>query len=80
MPVKTNTNPHTKWSRTEIQFLISQEERHCIFHSNFYKLKSIVPGKAIGLPDEFIASSPGSKGGGVIQVSITCTIFEPPIL
>lgn len=24
-------------------------------------------GKAIGLPDEFIASSPGSKGGGVIQ-------------
>ncbi|KDR12158.1 Aromatic-L-amino-acid decarboxylase, partial [Zootermopsis nevadensis] len=26
-------------------------------------------GKAIGLPDEFIASSPGSKGGGVIQSS-----------
>lgn len=26
-------------------------------------------GKAIGLPDEFIASTPGSKGGGVIQSS-----------
>jgi aromatic-L-amino-acid decarboxylase len=26
-------------------------------------------GKAIGLPEEFIASSPGSKGGGVIQSS-----------
>lgn len=25
-------------------------------------------GKAIGLPDQFLALKPGSKGGGVIQV------------
>lgn len=27
-------------------------------------------GKAIGLPDDFLALKDGSKGGGVIQVSL----------
>jgi hypothetical protein len=27
-----------------------------------------ITGKAIGLPDEFLAFAEGSKGGGVIQV------------
>lgn len=27
-------------------------------------------GKAIGLPDDFLALKEGSKGGGVIQVSL----------
>jgi len=31
----------------------------------------------MGLPDEFIASAPGSMGGGVIQVSITDIIHKP---
>jgi hypothetical protein len=38
-------------------------------------LSLLLSGKAIGLPDEFIASSPGSKGGGVIQVSIVNSIY-----
>jgi hypothetical protein len=53
---------------------------YCIFHTYFNKHTSIISGKAIGLPEEFIASSPGSKGGGVIQVSITCIILKLPTL
>lgn len=33
-------------------------------------------GKAIGLPDEFLAMKKGSKGGGVIQVSVSVNIFK----
>ena len=29
-----------------------------------------IKGKAIGLPDDFLALKEGSKGGGVIQVKI----------
>ena len=32
---------------------------------------SIFSGKMIGLPDEFLTNRKGSKGGGVIQVSLT---------
>jgi hypothetical protein len=32
-------------------------------------INTLFTGKAIGLPDDFIASSSGNKGGGVIQVS-----------
>lgn len=31
---------------------------------------SIQKGKAIGLPDDFLALKAGSKGGGVIQVCL----------
>jgi hypothetical protein len=38
---------------------------HCNFHVTLF---FYVTGKAIGLPDEFLAFAEGSKGGGVIQV------------
>lgn len=38
----------------------------------------MIKGKAIGLPDDFLALKPGSKGGGVIQVMNlkSTTLFE----
>lgn len=38
------------------------------FQFSFKILKKIL-GKAIGLPDDFLALKAGSKGGGVIQVN-----------
>lgn len=32
-------------------------------------------GRAIGLPDDFLALKAGSKGGGVIQVNLEFPIF-----
>lgn len=32
-------------------------------------------GKAIGLPDDFLALKEGSKGGGVIQVGFSLILF-----
>lgn len=34
-----------------------------------------IKGKAIGLPDDFLALKEGSKGGGVIQVGFSISII-----
>jgi hypothetical protein len=39
-----------------------------------------VTGKAIGLPDEFLAFAEGSKGGGVIQVRIIMNILNKRLI
>lgn len=63
----------------QMRFLVSSNTfLHLYFENlrNFKSFRSFFPfkGKAIGLPDDFLALKEGSKGGGVIQVHETVII------